>query len=78
MNINGLILLQLIGHIGIHHEIKPGMRSCDKLKKILDSVLQSVDASLGSPLCKLATRLDVRSQFIRVEEVRLSTPQQAL
>lgn len=45
------------------------MRSCDKLQKILDSVLQSVDSSLGSPLCKLATQLDVRSQFIRVEEV---------
>lgn len=55
--------------IGIHHEIKPGMRSCEKLQQILGSVLQSVDSSLGSPLCKLATQLDVRSQFIRVEEV---------
>lgn len=48
------------------------MRSCDKLQGILDSVLQSVDSSLGSPLCKLATQLDVRSQFIRVEEVPIS------
>lgn len=65
--------MQLIGPIGIHHELKPGMRSCDKLQKILDSVLQSVDSSLSSPICKLATQLDVRSQFIRVEEVSKSS-----
>ncbi|THH15603.1 hypothetical protein EW146_g4905 [Bondarzewia mesenterica] len=53
---------------GKHHEIKPGMRPCGKLQKILDGILKSVGSSLKNPLCKLSAEIDVRSQYIRVRE----------
>ncbi|KAI0048198.1 Metallo-dependent phosphatase [Auriscalpium vulgare] len=53
---------------GIHHEVQPTMRSCEKLKIILDNILKSVSSSLGAPLCKLDTPLDLRSHLIRTEE----------
>lgn len=59
---------------GKHHQISPNMRSCPKLRKVLDNILESVGASLRAPLCKLAAELDVRSHLIRTQEVRLSAP----
>jgi 5'-nucleotidase len=59
---------------GKHHQISPSLRSCPKLRKVLDNILESVGASLKAPLCKLAAELDVRSHLIRTQEVRLSTP----
>jgi len=60
---------KLIGRvIGKHHQIYPSLRSCEKLSKILDNILESVGASLKAPLCQLAGELDVRSQLIRTQE----------
>jgi 5'-nucleotidase len=56
-------------HPGKRHEIRPSLRSCQKLRKVLDNVLESVSASLKAPLCKLSAELDVRSQLIRTQEV---------
>ncbi|KAI0256509.1 Metallo-dependent phosphatase [Lactifluus subvellereus] len=50
------------------HEIHPNLRSCQKLRKVLDNILESVGASLKAPLCKLSAELDVRSQLIRTQE----------
>ena len=58
---------------GKHHQINPSLRSCERLRKVLDNILESVGASLKEPLCQLAGELDVRSQLIRTQEVRLST-----
>lgn len=58
-----------INHSGRRHEISPSLRSCQKLRKILDQILASVGASLKAPLCKLSAELDVRSQLIRTREV---------
>jgi hypothetical protein len=58
--------------LGKRHQIDPGLRSCEKLRKILDNILESVGASLRAPLCQLAAELDVRSHLIRTQEVRLS------
>ena len=54
---------------GKRHQISPGLRSCPKLRKVLDNILESVSASLRAPLCKLAAELDVRSHLIRTQEV---------
>ena len=61
-----------INHLGTHHEINPSLRSCQKLRKILDRILASVGASLKAPLCKLSAELDVRSQLIRTKEVQIT------
>jgi 5'-nucleotidase len=53
---------------GKHHQISPSLRSCPKLRKVLDNILESVGASLKAPLCKLAAELDVRSHLIRTQE----------
>ncbi|TFY65463.1 hypothetical protein EVG20_g5580 [Dentipellis fragilis] len=53
---------------GKRHRIIPGMRSSEDLKKILGTILDSVSSSLKAPLCKLTSELDVRSEYIRVEE----------
>ncbi|KAI0055483.1 Metallo-dependent phosphatase [Artomyces pyxidatus] len=53
---------------GIRHEVTPDMRSCNRLKAVLDNILKSVGASLKARLCKLSTELDLRSHIIRTEE----------
>ncbi|KAI9509971.1 Metallo-dependent phosphatase [Russula earlei] len=65
----GSIRRQLIGRVtGKRHQISPDLRSCQKLRKILDNILKSVGASLKAPLCKLSAELDVRSHLIRTQE----------
>jgi 2',3'-cyclic-nucleotide 2'-phosphodiesterase (5'-nucleotidase family) len=65
----GCIRRKLISRVtGKRHEINPSLRSCQKLRKILDQILSSVGASLKAPLCKLSAELDVRSQLIRTRE----------
>ncbi|KAI9466021.1 Metallo-dependent phosphatase [Lactarius psammicola] len=67
----GSIRKKLISRVtGKRHEINPTLRSCQKLRKILDRILASVGASLKAPLCKLSAELDVRSQLIRTREVQ--------
>jgi 5'-nucleotidase len=62
--------LRSINHLGKRHEINPSLRSCQKLRKILNQILASVGSSLKAPLCKLSAELDVRSQLIRTREVQ--------
>ncbi|KAH9060048.1 Metallo-dependent phosphatase [Lactarius vividus] len=65
----GSIRKKLISTVtGKRHDIIPSLRSCQKLRKILDRILASVGASLKAPLCKLSAELDVRSQLIRTRE----------
>jgi len=65
----GSIRRKLISRIaGKRHEISPSLRSCQKLRKVLDNILESVGASLKTPLCKLSAELDVRSHLIRTQE----------
>ncbi|KAI9446638.1 Metallo-dependent phosphatase [Lactarius indigo] len=65
----GSIRKKLISRVtGRRHDIIPSLRSCQKLRKILDRILASVGASLKAPLCKLSAELDVRSQLIRTRE----------
>lgn len=65
----GCIRRKLISRVtGKRHEINPSLRSCQKLRKILNQILASVGSSLKAPLCKLSAELDVRSQLIRTRE----------
>lgn len=65
----GCIRRKLISRVtGKHHEINPSLRSCQKLRKILDQILASVGDSFKAPLCKLSAELDLRSQLIRTRE----------
>ncbi|KAH9981482.1 5'-nucleotidase [Lactifluus volemus] len=65
----GSVRKKLISRVtGKRHEIHPGLRSCQKLRKVLDNILESVGASLKAPLCKLSTELNVMSQLIRTQE----------
>ena len=64
--------LRSMPFLGKRHQINPSLRSCEKLRKILDNILKSVGASLRAPLCQLTAELDVRSHLIRTQEVRLS------
>jgi len=47
------------------------------LKEILKSVLGSVSDTLKAPVAKTDVELDLRSQYIRTEEVFLSQPHPA-
>ena len=51
---------------------KPGSPQSQKLKEILESVLESVSASLKAPVAKIDGEIDLRSQYIRTQEVRFS------
>jgi len=65
----GSIRRKLISRVtGRRHEISPSLRSCQKLRKVLDNILESVGSSLKAPLCKLSAELDVRSHLIRTQE----------
>ena len=48
------------------------MPQSQKLKEALKSVLESVSSSLKAPVAKTDVELDLRSQFIRTQEVSLS------
>ena len=48
------------------------MPQSQKLKEALRSVLESVSSSLKAPVAKTDVELDMRSQFIRTQEVSLS------
>ena len=45
------------------------MPQSQKLKETLKSVLDSVSASLKAPVAKTDVELDLRSQYIRTQEV---------
>ena len=51
-------------------ETKPDMPQSQTLKETLKSVLDSVSASLKAPVAKTDVEIDLRSQYIRTEEVR--------
>jgi len=48
------------------------MPQSQTLKETLKSVLNSVSASLGAPVAKTDIELDLRSQYIRTQEVCFS------
>ena len=48
------------------------MPQSQKLKETLKSVLESVSASLSGPVAKTDVELDLRSQYIRTQEVGFS------
>jgi 5'-nucleotidase len=56
---------------GKRHEVIPSMRSSKPLADLLKNLLSSVDKTLKAPLCKTDVKVDVRSRYIRVEEVLL-------
>jgi len=56
---------------GKRHEVKPSMRSSKPFADLLKSLLSSVDKTLKAPLCKTDVMVDVRSTYIRVQEVLL-------
>lgn len=57
---------------GKHHIIQPGMESSAKLTEILKNVLSSVTSAMKAPVCRSTVKLDLRSKYIRVDEVRVS------
>ena len=66
----GSVRTRVISKItGKRHNIVPSMRYSKPLADLLKTLLSSVDKTLKAPLCKTDVRLDVRSTYIRVEEV---------
>lgn len=59
---------------GIRHRVVPGMRSSKPLADLLKALLSSVDKALKAPLCKTDVELNVRSEYIRQEEVKVLLP----
>lgn len=51
---------------------KPGSPQSQRLKETLQSVLETVSASLKAPVAKSDAEIDLRSQYIRTQEVRFS------
>jgi hypothetical protein len=51
--------------------MKPGMPQSQSLKNTLKSVIESVSASLKAPVAKTDVEIDLRSQYIRTQEVCL-------
>ena len=51
---------------------KQGSPKSEKLKEILGSVLETVNASLKAPIAKTDEEIDLRSQNIRTREVYFS------
>jgi hypothetical protein len=54
---------------GKRHSTKPGSKSSEKLRKIVDSLISSVSSTLRAPVCQTTVAIDVRSRLIRTEEV---------
>ena len=54
---------------GKRHEVTPGMRSSKPLGDLLKTLLSDVDRTLKAPLCKTDVAVNVKSTYIRVEEV---------
>ncbi|KAJ6606568.1 Metallo-dependent phosphatase-like protein [Mycena vulgaris] len=70
--VTGNIRKQVIKRItGKRHSTKAGSKSSEKLTEILKTVLSSVSSTLKAPVCNTTVAIDVRSQFIRTEEVPL-------
>jgi 5'-nucleotidase len=54
---------------GKRHEITSRMSSSKNLQEILHQVLSSLSESMSKPVCITEVELDLRSPFIRTEEV---------
>lgn len=54
---------------GKRHNIQPGMRSSAEVAEILKNVLSSVSSALKASVCRATVELDLRSRYIRVDEV---------
>jgi hypothetical protein len=54
---------------GKHHQIRPGMPSSKNLQDVLHDVLSSVSDTLKAPVCITDVGLDLRSHFLRTNEV---------
>ncbi|KAF8509902.1 Metallo-dependent phosphatase-like protein [Gautieria morchelliformis] len=54
--------------VGKRHTVTPDTKSSTELESLLATILSSVSTTLGSPLCKVTTPLDLRSELIRTEE----------
>jgi 5'-nucleotidase len=67
-------VLRVIFMPGNHHIIRPGMRSNEELQRIIDHLLEAVGSTLKAPLCRLVSELDLRSQYLRTEEVSFILP----
>ncbi|KAH0830270.1 Metallo-dependent phosphatase-like protein [Lanmaoa asiatica] len=65
----------IIAVYGKHHQIQPGMPYSKNLQKILHDVLSTVSESLKAPACVTEVELDLRSHFLRTNEVcKLAQP----
>ncbi|KAG6910928.1 hypothetical protein DXG01_006611 [Tephrocybe rancida] len=53
---------------GKRHTIHPGSRSSQPMATLLKTLLSSVSDTMNAPVCKTATTIDCRSQFIRTAE----------
>ena len=62
----------LTRNLGQRLATKPGSPKSEKLKEILGSVLETVNASLKAPVAKADEEIDLRSQNIRTQEVCFS------
>lgn len=58
---------------GKRHEILPELRSKESLGDLLKKLLKSVDSTLKAPVCEVTNTVDVRSGFIRLQEVSIFT-----
>jgi hypothetical protein len=54
---------------GKRHEIRPGMPASKNLQKILSGLLSSISEALKVPACITEVELDLRSRFLRTDEV---------
>ncbi|KAF4614842.1 hypothetical protein D9613_002892 [Agrocybe pediades] len=67
----GSVRKMVINKISGKHT-KPGSRASENMAKMLKDLLDSVSSSLKAPICKTEVMLDVRSQYIRVQESPVS------
>lgn len=57
---------------GKRHNIRPGAKSSAEVAEILKNVLSSVSSAMKAPVCRATVVLDLRSRYIRVDEVSQS------
>lgn len=48
---------------------QPGSRALEPMAVLLKKLLSSVSDALNAPICKTTVMIDVRSTYIRIEEV---------
>ncbi|OCH95318.1 Metallo-dependent phosphatase [Obba rivulosa] len=53
---------------GKHLETQPGSKKCERIAKLLETLLSSVSKALKMPVCKTSVELDLRSALIRTQE----------